>query len=623
MGVAGSGKTTLGKLLASSLHIPFFDADEFHPVANIEKMKKEIPLTDEDRVEWLRRINQLAVEESKTKSIVIACSALKETYRQLLMKDLKVARLWFLMEGSYELIFKRINERKEHFMPPALLQSQFDILQIPSYAFSINVELSSQEILALALDHVRQMDVTIGIIGLGVMGRNLARNFGRNGFPLSLYNQRIEPVEVDVAKSAIRRYTELNHARGFEELDAFVESLPRPRIIICMVPAGDPVDRLIDRIQPFLHEGDIFIDGGNSHYRDTERRQSHLLKNEIHFVGAGISGGEEGALNGPSMMFGGSTEAYEKIKFAFERIAAEDRISSPCCALVGKEGAGHFVKMVHNGIEYAEMQLLAEVYGMLRWGHQRNPDEIADLFTDWLKTDANSYLLSVSVEVLRKKEDKGWLIDSIIDKAENKGTGSWTTIAAAELGVPIPTIAESLFARYASFQKQLRVELNETIPMSEQSLDFFPDSLWNAYQLARISNHQQGFQLIETASKRFNWGIDLSVLARIWTNGCIIRSTLMENLIEVLAADTNLLKNDSIQSMINKGMDDAISITSESMKANIPIPAMASAIIYLQTMRKGESYANFIQAQRDYFGAHGYQRIDDPLGKKHHTLWNK
>ena len=466
------------------------------------------------------------------------------------------------------------------------------------------------------------MGSTLGIIGMGVMGHNLARNFARNGCRLSLFNQRVEKKEEEVASRIIRQFPELHQAQGFEYLSPFVESLQVPRLILCMIPAGLPVDQLISKISPLLTSGDVLIDGGNSHYKDTERRQQQLKAQGIHYLGAGVSGGEEGALHGPAIMVGGDEAGYEKVRLFLEQIAALDKQGGACCARVGHGGAGHFVKMVHNGIEYAEMQLLAEVYGALRWGQRLSPDAIAILFEQWLSTTVNSYLLSISKDILRKKEGEGWLLDAILDTAENKGTGGWTTIAAAELGVPIPTIAEALFARYSSSFKDLRVQLSKENTIETKSLNRPYDDLLKTYRLARISNHQQGFHLIEAASRQFNWNIPLSTLARIWTNGCIIRSTLMEELENVFQRSVHLLQDGAVQTIIEQQAPVAYAVAGEMLGNNLPVPALASAMTYLQTMLRGNGSGNFIQAQRDFFGAHGYQRVDDPERKKNHTQWN-
>lgn len=621
IGVSGAGKTTIGKIVAAQLRIPFFDADDFHPEANRKKMAEGIPLNDEDRMGWLESLNQLAREEVEDHSLVIACSALKESYRQQLMLQIENQCQWFLLQGSFDEIKERMSKRIGHYMPATLLQSQFDLLEVPHYAISIDIEQSPEEMVVLILDNLKGMKSVLGIIGLGVMGSSLARNMARNGFNISLYNQFVENLEERVADKLIETYPELYNAKGFEDLQEFVASLNTPRAIICMIPAGKPLDDLIEMITPFLKSDDILIDCGNSHYKDTDKRQKALEANGIHYMGVGVSGGEEGALNGPSIMAGGSRSDYDYIKNYLELIAAKDKSGNPCSSYVGRRGAGHFVKMVHNGIEYAEMQLLAEVYGILRWANQLSPDEVANMFESWMETDVNSYLLDISKNILRKKEEDNWLVDLILDTAEHKGTGSWTTIAAAELGVPIPTITEALFARFSSSYKAIRKQLQEDLGNQSKLFMFSTDDLLKTYRLARISNHQQGFNLMAEASTQYEWRIDLSVLARIWTNGCIIRSTLMEDLEQTLKKNQNLFLDPSIQKIINQDKEIAFSTIGEVIKSNIPIPALSSAIVYLQSMSRGESYGSLIQAQRDYFGAHGYQRRDGSSNQKVHTRW--
>lgn len=621
IGVSGAGKTTIGSAVAARLGIPFFDADDFHPAVNKKKMAAGIPLNDEDRLGWLRSLNLLAKKEVQHHSVVIACSALKESYRQLLMADIEDHCRWFALEGSFDQIRDRMKSRKGHYMPTTLLQSQFDLLEIPSYAVGINVQQSPEEIVNLILDKLTEMKSVVGVVGLGVMGSSLARNIARNGFNISIYNQFVKNLEEKVADKLIDTYPELNNAKGFEDLEAFVESLKTPRIILCMIPAGKPIEQLIENIIPLLSANDIILDCGNSHFKDTEIRQERLEGMGIHYLGVGVSGGKEGALNGPSIMVGGSQFDYDQVKKYLESIAAKDKLGNPCCTFVGNSGAGHFVKMVHNGIEYAEMQLLAEVYGILRWANQCTPDEVAKVFESWMETDVNSYLLDISKDILRKKEGENWLVDLILDTAENKGTGGWTTIVAAELGVPIPTIAEALFARYTSAFKNLRRQLNDNLNGQVEPFRFSTDDLLKAYRLARISNHQQGFHLISVASRKYQWEIDLSALARVWTNGCIIRSSLMEKLEISMRESEQVILDASFQSIITQDKVGALSVVSNAIKSNVPIPAMSSALIYLQSISRHNSYGNFIQAQRDYFGAHGYHRIDGELNQKVHTKW--
>ncbi len=465
------------------------------------------------------------------------------------------------------------------------------------------------------------MKSEFGLVGLGVMGKSLSRNLANNGVSLSLYNRHVDDVEVDVAKRFIAEHDELSQAQGFDDLGDFVASLASPRRVFLMVNAGAAVDAVISELKSLLDKGDVIIDGGNSHYKETERRSQELESVGIDYIGTGVSGGEEGALKGPSIMPGGTPSAYPKVSQYLEKIAARDRWGGGCCTYIGKGGAGHFVKMVHNGIEYAEMQLLAEVYSILiRRG--QTADEIADILSEWTDTDISSYLLEITVDILRKKEGDVPLIDKILDQAGNKGTGSWTTIAAAELGVPIPTMTAALFARYISAFKTERVQAATLYPKgSSQAKSMDIESLKKGYQLARIINHHQGIHLIDAASVAYNWGLNFSELARIWTNGCIIRSELMHELIDVLKDQKRILLHPT---MLNRVIDmhEALGdVVASAHKTQVAIPCFSAASDYLNAYITANGSANIIQAQRDYFGAHTYKRIDDPTGASHHTVW--
>lgn len=460
-----------------------------------------------------------------------------------------------------------------------------------------------------------------GLIGLGVMGKSLSRNLAGKGFKLSLYNRHVPVTEENVAKNFIASHEELSSAQGFDALPAFAASLQKPRKIFLMVPAGEAVDEMITNLLPHLSDGDVLIDGGNSFYKDTNRRTKELLKAGILFVGTGVSGGEDGALKGPSIMPGGSAEGYLVVKNYLESIAAKDKNGGSCCAFIGKGGAGHFVKMVHNGIEYAEMQLLAEVYSILRFAGKYKPDEIAELLKSQLSTDISSYLLEITVDILQKKEGKKWLIDIILDTAGNKGTGGWTTVAATELGVPTPTLTEALFARYESDFLDERKQAAGLYDLSQRKKKIDTADLFNAYKLARIINHHQGFHLIDAASETYQWNIDMPELARIWTNGCIIRSELMMSLHTILKENKRILLHPAIAREVKQHIASLNEIVAAATINNIAVPCLSSAVNYLHAYTQEQSNANIIQAQRDYFGAHTYQRKDDPSGKKYHTDW--
>jgi len=620
IGVSGVGKSTVGNLLSKEMNILFFDGDDYHPKENIEKMKSGKPLNDEDRYEWLISLNELAKAQLEKGSCVIVCSALKENYRELLGQGIENHVKWVHLSGSFETIYNRMNARKDHFMPSELLKYQFDTLEIPQNAITINVELTPTEIVTKIRTEL--MDKSeFGLLGLGVMGKNLCRNLANNGFKISMFNRHVDGIEEHVAKDFKSEHEELSSVRPFDDLKEFVDSIQSPRKIMLMINAGKTVDTVINELLPFLSDGDIIIDGGNSNYNKTKERFEYLESKNIHFIGAGVSGGEEGALKGPSIMPGGNIEAYNMVHPFLETIAAKDENNLPCCSYIGPEGSGHFVKMVHNGIEYAEMQLLAEVFGILK-AAGKNPDEIAVVIESWKET-ANSYLLGITIDILRKKENGDWLINKILDKAGNKGTGNWATVAAAELGAPSTLIASALFARYTSYYKEDRVDAQKTFRNSSTSnIGMSLDDLLNTYQFARIINHYQGFNLINQASTNYGWDLNLSDIARIWTAGCIIKSDLMTELAEVLKESTTILKSEKIIQQIKILKPSANKIVSQCITQEIPIPCLSESINFFNSFTTANSSANLIQAQRDFFGAHTYRRIDDPSGEFHHTKWN-
>lgn len=618
MGVSGVGKTTIGKLLAQKLSLPFFDGDDFHPEQNISKMANGQSLNDEDREEWLKKLNELAKGQLERAGCVIACSALKEKYRSLLENGLNLSVHWIYLEGSYELVSNRLQSRKGHFMPANLLQSQFDILEKPKNALTFNIKNTPKSIVEM-VEHNLNQQSEFGLLGLGVMGKSLCRNLASKGVKVSMFNRHVQGKEENIASDFKKEHKELENALAFDHLHEFVSSLQQPRKIFLMVNAGPAVDAVIQELIPLLSKNDLIIDGGNSHYEDTAKRESLLSEHKIFFIGCGVSGGEEGALKGPSIMPGGNLQAYEMVKPYLEKIAAKDKNGNPCCAYIGKSGSGHFTKMVHNGIEYAEMQLLAELYQIFK-ANGKNPDEISEILSN---SDANiqSYLLEITVDILKKKEKNDWLIHKIQDKAGNKGTGNWTTIASAQLGVPSTLIAGSLFARYLSAFKEERVSVQKILPVEVSSIDLSQDTILEAYQLARLVNNIQGFKLLKEASKTYKWSFDLSEIARIWTNGCIIRSNFMEELVDILKDEDDLIFHNEITSSIKKLKPSLSKVVSKSIESNMSIPCLSEAINYLNAISQASSTANLIQAQRDYFGAHTYQRVDDTSGKYHHTDW--
>jgi 6-phosphogluconate dehydrogenase len=615
MGVSGSGKTTIGQSLSQKLAIPFFDADNFHSKENVAKMAAGNSLTDDDRIGWLEAINLKAKQQClNNEGAIIACSALKEKYRDLLSFNIEKPIFWIHLEGDFELIFERMKQRLNHFMPAGLLKSQFEALEKPEYGIHISINQEPEAIIYEILEKIKPKN-KFGLIGLGVMGKSLARNLAGKNFRLSLYNRFVKDSEEKVAENFIKEFHELENCTGFEDIESFVQSLEKPRKIFLMVNAGKVTDLVINQLQEILEPEDVIIDGGNSHYSDTERRIAQLKTKNIEFLGTGVSGGEEGALKGPSIMPGGSLNAYNQVAPYLTAIAAKDKDNKACCTYIGEGGAGHFVKMVHNGIEYAEMQLIAEVYALLRYANKLEPSKISEICENWNQTELSSYLLEITTKILIKKDGEVYLIDQILDKAGNKGTGSWTTITMAEAGIPATMISSALFARFVSTFHEKREKIQQQFYFESNTFEKLSiDDFKNGYQLARIVNHQQGFDLISEISTQKNWAINTLELARIWTNGCIIRSKLMENLSDMSIENLNKAKlANSLQSLRN------ISVC--GIQSGVSIPCLLAATDYLNAHLYNFSTANIIQAQRDFFGAHTYERIDDNSGKKYHTIW--
>lgn len=622
MGVSGSGKTTIGKLLSEKIQIPFFDGDDFHSEENIQKMASGKPLNDEDRKEWLLELNRLIQKNSNEKGCIIACSSLKKNYRDILSKNVPNAIKFVFLKGSYSEILSRMESRENHFIPSTLLKSQFETLEIPQNAYTISIMQNPDQMVTNIQNEIFNKS-DIGLIGLGVMGKSLSRNFVSKGFSLSMFNRHIANTEENIAVNFKAEFEELADAKPFDNLKEFVASLQSPKKIILMIPAGEATDQMIQELEDLLEPNDVIIDAGNSFYKDTNARNLHLAAKGIHFIGCGISGGEEGALNGPSLMPSGSPEAYEILAPILNAIAAKDADGNPCCAYIGKEGSGHFVKMVHNGIEYAEMQLLAEIY-KIGVSNGKNPDEISKLLSSWKKDQVDSYLLDITIAILKEKEENNWIIDAIVDKADSKGTGNWTTVEITKEGIPATLIASALYARYLSSFKDLRTEMSAIYSpnkSSENNKELDWEQLRAAYELARIINHFQGFWLIEGISKKYNWEINLSEVARIWTSGCIIRSQLMQDLVPILKDNKNILASKNLIPQIIKLKPALSSIVATAIQDGIAVPCLSESINFLNGLTTEKSGANLIQAQRDYFGAHTFQRVDAESGQFFHHHW--
>lgn len=627
-GVSGCGKTTVGQALSKVLGLPFFDADDYHPKSNIEKMKSGKSLCDEDRLPWLHKLSENIEKWSSSTGAILACSALKEDYRIVLSRNCK-SIIWVHLFGNFKFLSKRLDKRSGHFFSKNLLQDQFNTLEIPNYGMHLNSSFSIYTIVQNIIENTKNkvMDKSeFGLIGLGVMGKSLSVNLGREGVKLSVFNRHIEGKEEDVAKDFISKQPNEYHLVGFDDLKEFVQSIASPRNLLLMVNAGPAVDAIIEELLPHLDANDLIIDGGNSHYKDTERRNSYLENKKILYIGTGISGGEEGAKNGPSIMPGGSSEAYARAGKYLEKIAAKDKFKLPCCTYIGKGGAGHFVKMLHNGIEYGEMQIISEIHHFLRYQTNASPEEIADVFAEWSDSKLSSYLLDITIDILRKKEGDEYLLEKVLDAAGQKGTGGWSTQAALEMGLSLNTISEAVMARNLSAQKQTRVEANVLYDFqSKKDLDILMlvSSVKDAYELTRIINHAIGFDALNSASKEYNWELNLSEIARVWTNGCIIKSKFMEDLVDIFKdnPNANLLMHQSIASSVKVLRNNLIIFTNLALSNGAHIPVISSALNYLNGFTSAQSSANLIQAQRDYFGAHTYKRIDRSAKESFHTNW--
>ena len=464
----------------------------------------------------------------------------------------------------------------------------------------------------------------IGLIGLAVMGENLVMNMESKGFTVAVYNRTTEKVKNFVEGRAAGK-----NIIGTYSIEELVENLEKPRKIMMMVKAGAAVDQLIDQLIPHLEAGDILIDGGNSHFPDTIRRTQYVESKGLLYIGTGVSGGEEGALKGPSMMPGGSPAAWPYVKPIFQAICAKVEDGSPCCDWVGENGAGHFVKMVHNGIEYGDMQLICEAYQLMRDGLGMSAEEMHEVFAEWNKTELDSYLIEITRDILGYKDEKGeTTVNYILDTAGQKGTGKWTGIAALDEGVPLTLIGEAVFARCLSAMKEERVAASKVftkeIPAFTGDKAAFIENIRKALYASKIISYAQGYTLMRTAAKTYNWNLNYGGIALMWRGGCIIRSVFLGKIKEAYDKDpnlVNLLMDDYFGETI-KGLVPAWrEVVAYAAKAGIPMPAFSSALSYFDGYTTASLPANLLQAQRDYFGAHTYERIDQPRGQFFHTNW--
>jgi 6-phosphogluconate dehydrogenase len=464
----------------------------------------------------------------------------------------------------------------------------------------------------------------IGVIGLAVMGQNLILNMNDHGFKVVAHNRTAAKVDEFLAGPA--KDTNIIGAYSLEEL---VEKLATPRKVMLMVRAGSVVDAFIDQLVPLLDKGDIIIDGGNTNYPDTNRRVAALREKGIHFIGTGVSGGEEGARFGPSIMPGGSAEAWPAVKPIFQAISAKTDAGEPCCDWVGNDGAGHFVKMVHNGIEYGDMQLITEAYHFMKQGLGLNSDEMQAIFSDWNKTELNSYLIEITADILGYKDQDGEaLVEKILDTAGQKGTGKWTGINALDLGIPLTLISESVFSRCLSALKDQRVEAEKLFDKQSIAVEGDKSEWVNALRQAllasKIISYAQGFMLMREASNENGWDLNYGNVALMWRGGCIIRSAFLGNIRDAYDANPELpfLCSDRYFKAI---LDNCLSawrkVAAKSLEVGIPMPCTTSALTFLDGYTTARLPANLLQAQRDYFGAHTYERIDRPRGEFFHTNW--
>ena len=466
----------------------------------------------------------------------------------------------------------------------------------------------------------------VGVVGLAAMGASLARNLARHGNKVAVFNRSYARTE-----HLIDNYGDEGTFYPAKTVQEFVASLERPRTAIIMVKAGEPTDNVINELADLMEPGDIIVDGGNAFYQDTIRREKEMSARGIHFVGMGVSGGEEGALLGPSLMPGGSDESWERLKPILESIAAKAE-GEPCVTHIGPNGAGHFVKMVHNGIEYSDMQLIAESYDLMRRGLGMSPDQIGDVFQEWNGTELSSYLIEITAEVLHKKDKKTGqpLVDVILDHAGMKGTGTWTVQTALMLGVPVTGIAEAVFARGLSSETELRDEAAKQhfagpqalIELGDDERKAFIDDIRHALYASKIIAYAQGFNEITAAGKAYDWHIDLAAVARIWRAGCIIRAEFLDRISESFEtgqADVSLLFAPYFKKAIEECEASWRRIVATCAAHGIPDPVFASSLAYFDGLRSTRLPASLIQGQRDLFGAHTYQRVDEPCS--FHILW--
>lgn len=464
----------------------------------------------------------------------------------------------------------------------------------------------------------------IGLIGLAVMGQNLVLNMNDHGFVVAVYNRTTSKVDDFINGEA--KGTTIIGTHSVEEL---VGALKSPRRVMIMVQAGKPVDAVIEQLIPHLDKGDIIIDGGNSNYHDTARRTEYLEGKGLLFAGVGVSGGEEGARHGPSIMPGGSPDAWPHLKPIFQSIAAKVADGTPCCDWVGKNGAGHFVKMVHNGIEYGDMQLICEAFHLMKVGLGMSHEAMSDVFKAWNQGPLDSYLIEITGNILayRDAEDGEPMVEKILDSAGQKGTGKWTVSTSLEEGIPLTLIGEAVFSRFLSALKDERVAASKILSGPESNIeadDSFLDDIANALYASKIVSYTQGYMLMRAADMQYGWDLNYGGVALMWREGCIIRSVFLDKITAAYEKNpelVNLLLDDYFRDLVDAAQGAWRRVVAKAVEAGIPVPAMSSALAFYDGYRHEQLPANLLQAQRDYFGAHTYERVDKPRGEYFHTDW--
>lgn len=468
-------------------------------------------------------------------------------------------------------------------------------------------------------------EADFGLIGLAVMGENLVLNIASRGYTVAVYNRTTSKVDAFVAGRAAGK-----SIVGTHSVEQLCASLKRPRKIMLLVKAGGAVDAIIESLLPHLEEGDIIIDGGNSHYDDSIRRTKRVEEAGLLYIGTGVSGGEEGALTGPSIMPGGSAAAWPHVKSIFQDCSAKVDDGSPCCEWVGDNGAGHYVKMVHNGIEYGDMQLICEAYNLLGQGLEFTTEDMHRIFADWNEGPLDSYLIEITRDILAKEDEQTGqpMVDLILDTAGQKGTGKWTSVSGLDLGVAIPQIAEAVFARCISALKEQRVTASSHLPGPETCFEgdreVFVQQLHDALYASKICSYAQGFQLLAAAAEEYGWDLNYGEIALMWRGGCIIRAKFLENIKEAFEREAslpNLLLDPFFQKVVVDAQASWRKVVATAVELGIPTPSLSSALNYYDSYRSARLPANLLQAQRDYFGAHTYERVDRPRGEFFHTNW--